>query len=285
MPEIPFIETLVANLAPQVVGQRIRTVQVHSPSVLKTYDPPVSALAGKDVAAVSRRGKLIKFDVSGGLVAVFHLMRDGRFTVSPAARRRTRDVAFALQFDGGQELRLVEAGPKKRAALYVLRAEEASAVEPLGQLGIDPLDVSFTLPVLSAMLDREQAHLKRFLGLQRYIAGIGNAYSDEILWEARLSPFVAASKLNPEERARLYDAIQDVLRRAIEEHRAHFGDRLPMQEPPALLRVHRHAGEPCPRCGSALAAVYYSERETYYCPTCQTEGRVYADRRLSRLLK
>jgi formamidopyrimidine-DNA glycosylase len=285
VPEIPFIETLVANLSPQVVGQRIRSVQMHSPSLLKTYDPPVSALAGKVLEAVSRRGKVIRLDLSGGVVAVFHLMRDGRLAVLPASRRRPRDVAFALQLENGQELRLVEPGPKKRAALYVLRAEEVSSVEPLGRLGLDPLDGAFTLQALSAMLDEEQAHVKRFLGLQRYIAGIGNAYSDEILWEARLSPFVAASKLNPGERARLYQAIQDVLRRAIEEHRAHFGDRLPMQEPPALLRVHRHAGEPCPRCGSPIAAVYYSERETYYCPTCQTEGKVYADRRLSRLLK
>jgi formamidopyrimidine-DNA glycosylase len=135
------------------------------------------------------------------------------------------------------------------------------------------------------MLKDETAQLKRFLTLQRYMTSIGNTFSDEILWEARLSPFVAANRLKADEVARLFAAIRTTLSRALDEHREAFLNKLPVKEPLELLRVHRHGGEPCPRCGTPIAAVHFAERETYYCPQCQTGGKVYADRRLSRLLK
>ncbi len=285
MPEIPFVETLVVNLRPRVVGRRIRGVSLRSASLLKSVDPPVGALPGTTVQGVRRRGKLLLFDLSGALIMVIHLKRDGRLQIVPAPRRATKDVALILHLDGGEDLRLIELGPKKRAGLYLRRADEVDRTEPVAGLGMEPLDDAFTREVLAALLDQARMQVKRFLGTQRYLAGIGNAYSDEVLWEARLSPFAATPSLQEEERARLHAAIRTVLRRSIEEHRVHFGSDLPMREPVDLLRVHRRAGAACPRCGTAIAAVYFSEKETYYCPGCQTGGKVYADRRLSRLLR
>ncbi len=285
MPEIPFVETLVANLRPRVVRRTIRAVHLRSVSLLKSVDPPVSGLQGATIQGVRRRGKLVLCDLSGALVMIIHLKRDGRLAVVPSKQHATKDVALILQLDGGEDLRLIELGPKKRAGLYVRRAEEVEQTEPVGGLGGEPLEAAFTPAAFAAMLGQAKMQLKRFLGTQRYLAGIGNAYGDEILWEARLSPFAPTQSLKAEERSRLYAAIRDVLPRSIAEHRAHFGDDLPMREPVDLLRVHRRAGAACPRCGTPVAAVYFSEKETYYCPGCQTGGKVYADRRLSRLLK
>jgi len=285
VPEIPFVETLVANLRPRVVGRTIRAAHLRSVSLLKSVDPPVTAIQGATIQDVRRRGKLALFDLSGALVMIIHPKRDGRLAIAPSTQRATKDVALILQLDGGEDLRLMELGPKKRAGLYVRRAAEVEQTEPVGGLGVEPLDATFTPEALAAMLDQARMQLKRFLGTQRYLAGIGNAYSDEILWEARLSPFAPTRSLKGEERSRLHAAIREVLQRSIAEHRAHFGDDLPMREPVDLLRVHRRAGEACPRCGTPVAAVYFSEKVTYYCPGCQTGGKVYADRRLSRLLK
>ncbi len=275
----------MANLNPRLAGRVVRRVQLRSVSLLKSVDPPLGALPGAAIQSVRRRGKLLLFDLSNALVMIVHLMRDGRFAVVPSRQRVTRDVALVLELEGGDDLRLVEMGPKKRAGLYLRRAGEVEQTEPVGGLGMEPLDDAFTAERLGALLDEAKMQVKRFLSTQRYLAGIGNAYSDEILWAARLSPFAGTQTLKPEERTRLYAAIGDVLRRAVAEHRDHFGDSLPMREPPVLLRVHRRKGDACPRCGAPVAAVYYSERETYYCPGCQTGGKVYADRRLSRLLK
>src|SRR3989304_1268049 len=247
--------------------------------------PRVTAIRGAAIQDVRRRGKLALFDLSGALVMIIHPKRDGRLAIAPSTQRATKDVALILQLDGGEDLRLMELGPKKRAGLYVRRAAEVEQTAPVGGLGVEPLDATFTPEALAAMLDQARMQLKRFLGTQRYLAGIGNAYSDEILWEARLSPFAPTRSLKGEERSRLHAAIRDVLQRSLAAHRAHFGDDLPMREPVDLLRVHRRAGEACPRCGTPVAAVYFSEKETYYCPGCQTGGKVYADRRLSSLLK
>ncbi|MDR7427753.1 MAG: DNA-formamidopyrimidine glycosylase family protein [Armatimonadota bacterium] len=285
MPEIPWLEALVAALRPQVSGRTIRATHLHSAALLKSVHPPLEALAGATVQDVRRRGKLLLFDLSGGLVMIVHLGRDGRLQVVPSGQRLAKDVALALALDDGNDLRLVERGPKKRAGLYLRRAEEVEGTEPLSTLGLEPLDEAFSAPVLAAMLAQAQMQLKRFLTSQRYLAGIGNAWADEILWEARLSPFALTGSLQPEEQQRLHTAIREVLQRSIEEHRARFGQTLPLREPEDLFRIHRRAGQECPRCGGRLAAVYFQERETSYCPGCQTGGKVYADRRLSRLLK
>ncbi|MEX0765954.1 MAG: DNA-formamidopyrimidine glycosylase family protein [bacterium] len=291
MPELPFIQVLVDNLAPRITGRTIRHVHLASPSVLKTVEPPLSETQGRAIERVRRTGKLILLDLDGGLSVAFHLMRNGRLQVAPArvsgqrSPRPSKDVALIMMLDDDQELRFVEIGPKKRAALYVLPADGMFEREPLQGLGLDPLSDEFTPDRLKDMLAQDAGQLKHFLTLQRYITGIGNAFSDEILWAARLSPFVRASKLAPEEIATLYQGIRATLIRGLQEHRQAFTGNLPTKEPLQLLRVHRHGGEPCPRCGTKIAQVAYAEKETYYCPSCQTGGKVYADRRLSRLLK
>lgn len=292
MPELPFIQVLAENLAREVSGRTITSARVVSPAILKTFDPPVTTLDGQRIQVVRRVGKIVVFDLSGDLVLAVHLMRDGRFQLAPrdprprrATARPPKPLAFVLDLDDGRQLRLVEHGPKKRAGVYVLRSGDAAAREPLAGLGADPLGDAFSADALAAMLRTETGQLKRVLTMQRHVTGIGNAFADEILWHAQLSPLAAPSRLTADEVTRLHSAIRDVLGTALERHRAHFGDDLPSKEPVELLRVHRHAGEPCPRCGTAIAAISYAEKETFYCPGCQTGGKVYADRRMSRLLK
>lgn len=285
MPELPFLQVLAENLDAQVRGRAITGVRLHSPSLLRTVDPPLRALAGGRIAGVRRMGKLIIIGIGEDLALVLHLMRDGRIQLGPPRTRPGRDLALQLRLDDGREMRLVEHGLKKRAAAYVRRRAALESDEPLAGLGMDPLDPAFSPAVLGRLLAQERVQVKRFLTLQRSLTGIGNAYADEILWEGRLSPFMTTDRLEATQIAALHAAIARTLERALAEHRAHFGPALPSQEPPDLLRVHRHGGEPCPRCGSRIAAVAYAERETYYCPACQTGGKVHADRRMSRLLR
>lgn len=285
MPELPFLQVLAENLDAQVGGRTIAALRLHSPSLLRTVDPPLGALNGRRIEGARRTAKLIVIEFSGDLALVLHLMRDGRVQVGAPRARPGKDLALAMRLDDGREVRVVELGPKKRAAAYVLRRAAMAAQEPLAGLGLDPFDPAFTPERLEIWLADEPARLKRFLTLQRSITGVGNAYSDEILWEAHLSPFLPARRLGAGEVRVLHQAILRTLQRALEEHRAHFGDALPSKESPELLRVHRHSGEPCPRCGTRIAEVAYTEKETYYCPACQTGGKVYADRRMSRLLK
>lgn len=284
MPELPFLQVLAENVDAQIRGRTVTAARLYSVSLLKSLDPPLSALVGRRLTGSRRIAKLIVLQTET-LSLVLHLMRDGRVQIGAPRTRPGKDLALGLRLEGGQELRVVERGPKKRASAYVVPTGELAAREPAAGLGIDPFAQELTAARLHEMLRGESAQLKRFLTLQRYITGIGNAYSDEILWEARLSPFVAAKRLDGTAAAALLAAIRRTLHRALQEHRAHFGEALPAREPVELLRVHRHAGEPCPRCGTPIAEVAYAERETYYCPSCQTGGKVYADRRMSRLLK
>jgi formamidopyrimidine-DNA glycosylase len=291
MPELPFVTVLVENLQPKVEGRTIVDVIVRSVYVLKTADPPIGSLTGRRIEHISRRGKLLVFHLTDGLVMVMHLRRNGRLQVFPRGKARTaKDLAITLMLDDGNDLRLIEVGPKKAASLWVFPAgQEAGGKQPgseaLAGLGIEPLTPAFTRDALAAMLREARTHLKRFLVLQRYVVGIGNAFSDEILWAARLSPHTVTSTLADDEVARLHHAVREVLEEAVATHRKEFTGTLPMREPLHLLRVHRHGKEPCPRCGTPIAVIYYENRETYYCPTCQAGGKVYADRRRSRLLK
>jgi formamidopyrimidine-DNA glycosylase len=286
MPELPFVTILAENLRPRGEGRTIEDVLVRGVSALKTFDPPVGSLAGCHITGIHRRGKLLIFDLRPGLVMVMHLRRNGRLQVLPRGTGRTaRDLAIAFALDNGTDLRMIEIGPKKAASVWLFHAGDEDGREPLAGLGIEPLSPEFTAATLAEMLRAERTQVKRFLTLQRYIAGIGNAYSDEILWEARLSPLALTVSLTPDETARLHGAVRAVLETAVDAHRREFAGALPMREPLHLLRVHRHGKEPCPRCGTPIAVIYYGERETYYCPVCQTKGVVYADRRRSRLLK
>ncbi len=286
MPELPFVAVLVENLRAQVEGRTIDDVLVRSVYVLKTFDPPITDIKTRRIARIERRGKLLVFHLSGGLAMVVHLRRNGRLQILPRGKGRTaRDLAITFALDGGTDLQLIELGPKKAASVWLFPAGQEPTVEPLAGLGLEPLAGEFTREALAGLLGEERTHLKRFLTLQRHVVGIGNAFADEILWEARLSPQAMTSALDDAEVARLHGAIRKVLEEAVAAHRKEFAGALPMREPVHLLRVHRHGKEPCPRCGTAIAVIYYEDRETYYCPTCQAGGKIYADRRRSRLLR
>ncbi len=239
--------------------------------------PPSNAAAPSTVAAPS-------------IVLVMHLMRNGRVQLVPrpvgrdASTRGGRDLALVIALCGGTDLRMIEMGPKKAASVWLYRAGE-EARGPLAALGVEPLSDGCTPEALAPMLREERMRLKPFLLSQRHMTGIGNAYADEILWEARLSPQALTTALADPEIARLHAATVTTLERAIDAHRADLAGALPMKEPLSLLRVHRHGNEPCPRCGTPIAVIYYEDRETYYCPSCQAGGKVYADRRRSRLLR
>lgn len=298
MPELPFLTVLAENLRAQAEGRTIEDVRVRSASVLKTFDPPITALRGATITGVRRRGKFLLVDLAPPLVLVMHLMRNGRLRLAPRRAepggsrgggrlrvgRGGRDLALVFALDGGTDLQLIEMGPKKAASVWVLRPGEEAA-GPLAGLGIEPLSPVFTADALAAMLRGERTRLKPFLLTQRYLVGIGNAYADEILWEARLSPQALTNALTDAEAARLHGAIVSTLERAVRAHRAALAGALPMKEPMDLLHVHRHGKEPCLRCGTPIAVIYYEDRETYYCPACQAGGKVYADRRRSRLLR
>jgi formamidopyrimidine-DNA glycosylase len=280
-----------------VRGRTIEDVLVRSVSVLKTVDPPITALRGARIVDVRRRGKYLLFDLDPPLTLVMHLRRNGRLKSvprpdgrqarggrAPAGAWGGRDLALIVRLDGETDLVMIEMGPKKSASVWLCRAGTEIA-GPLAGLGVEPLSPQFTPEALGPMLRSERMRLKPFLLLQRHVVGIGNAYADEILWEARLSPQAMTSALRDGEISALHGAIVSTLERAVEGHRRELGDALPMAEPPGLLSVHRHGGEPCPRCGTPIAVIFYEDRETYYCPACQAGGRVYADRRRSRLLR
>jgi formamidopyrimidine-DNA glycosylase len=286
MPELPFVTVVVENLAAFVTGHTVEDVLVRGVSVLKTFDPPITALRGRQVLRVRRRGKLLLLEFQGDLVLVIHLRRNGRLRTAPRGTgRRGRDLAFVLAFDQGPDLQMIEMGPKKAASVWLFSAGRVETAEPLDGLGIEPLSPGWTPAALTEALRRARMRLKAFLVTQRHVVGIGNTYADEILWEARLSPQVMTTTLDDDEVVRLHRAVVTTLERGIETHRAAAAGGLPMKEPLAGLMVHRKGGEPCPRCGTRIAVIYYEDRETYYCPTCQAAGKVYADRRRSRLLR
>jgi formamidopyrimidine-DNA glycosylase len=285
MPELPFVTVVAENLGALVAGRTVGDIIVRGVSVLKTFDPPITALRGRQVTAVRRRGKLLILE-AGGLAAIIHLKRNGRLLAVPRGTKRSaRDLALVLAFDQGPDIQMIEMGPKKAAAVWIVPADRLRAAEPLQGLGMEPLSPEWTFETLARDLRAVRMRLKAFLVTQRYVVGIGNTYADEILWEARLSPQATTSALDGDEVARLHRAVRATLERGIEEHRAAAAEGLPMKEPPAHLAVHRRGGEPCPRCGTRIAVIYYEDRETYYCPACQAEGKVYADRRRSRLLR
>jgi len=286
MPELPFVTVVVENLEPLVAGRTVEDVVVRGVSVLKTVDPSITDLRGRQIAGVRRRAKLLLLGFTGGLVLVIHLRRNGRFRAVPRGTRRTaRDLALMLALDRGPDVQMIEMGPKKAASVWVFPADRVDTAEPLAGLGIEPFSPEFTSDALVRVLRDARMRLKAFLVTQRYVVGIGNTYADEILWEACLSPQAMTTALDEEEVRRLHGAIISTLERGIDVHRSAAAGGLPMKEPLEGLAVHRKGGEPCPRCGTRIAVIYYEDRETYYCPVCQAEGKVYADRRRSRLLR
>jgi len=283
MPELPDVVAYLTALQPRVVGKPLIQLRLGSPFVLRTFDPPITAVEGKRVIALRRLGKRIVFDLEDDLHLVLHLMIAGRLHWRPAgASLATRTSLAAFDFPGGALL-LTEAGSKKRAALHLVRGEAALAEHVRGGLEVLESD----LGSFRAALTRENHTLKRALTDPRLFSGIGNAYSDEILHRARLSPAKLTSRLSADEVSRLYDAARGVLgdwtsRLAAEARRAFPEKVTAFREG---MAVHGRFGKPCPVCGTKVQRIVYAENESNYCPTCQTGGKLLADRALSQLLK
>ena len=286
MPELPEVHALVADLRGRLVGREIARLDVVAFAALKTYDPPVSALEGATVAAVDRHGKYL--DITAGEVhLVIHLARAGWLRwrdKAPVAtvKRGAGPIAARLVLDDGTGFDLTEAGTKKSLALHVVRSP--GDVERVATLGPDPLADAFTEEVFAGILaDAGRSQIKGVLRDQRLIAGIGNAYSDEILHVAKMSPFKPAN-MPPDDVRVLYAAVQSTLRDAVARSEGLAASEL-KGEKKSNLRVHGRFGEPCPVCGDAVKQVIYADSTFQYCPTCQTGGKPLADRVLSRLLK
>ncbi len=282
MPELPDITVYIEALERRVVGETLTKVRVASPAVLRTYDPPYSAPQGKPVVGLSRLGKRIVFEFPDELFLVIHLMVAGRLQWKPPGTAVPKKVGLAaLDFDVGS-LILTEQGTKKRAGIWMLKGKEALQSENRG--GVEPLDAS---PAeFAAALTAENRTLKRALTDPRIFSGIGNSFSDEILWAARLSPVTRTRQLSADEIERLRVATVDQLNHWTDLLRKQVGDGWPTKVTAFRpeMAVHGKFGEPCPRCGTVVQRIVYADNETNYCPTCQTSGKLLADRSLSRLL-
>ena len=282
MPELPEVEITARRLDDALRGAQIESALAPGINALKTFDPPLDALEGRAITGIRRRGKNLVIDVSGDLTLLVHLMSAGRLQLfGKRAGPRDRSSRLLVRMADGRELRLREFGTKQAAWIKLLHADELEADEALAKLGPE----AWPLPPveLREILDAPRP-LHTLLRDQRVIAGIGRSWVDEILWTARLSPFKRGDDLDEDEIAALRAAITAVLDRAIEHYERvvalPIADKLPLP-----LEVHRHQGEPCPRCGATIEAVHYEDYIMCYCPAEQTGGKVLKDRRLSRLLK
>jgi len=282
MPELPEITAYLEGLQRTVVGRPLERVRLRSPSLLRTWEPPLSSAEGRRVEGVRRLGKRVVWEMEGGLFLVFHLMISGRFHWKKRGAAVPKKGAHAaFDFPEGTVL-VTEQATKKRASLHVVSGEAALAELDPG--GLEVLDAS--LAAFREVLTRENRTLKRALTDPRVLSGIGNAHSDEILLFAGLSPLQLTRNLTEEESARLYDMARRSLEEWTERLREEFGDRFPERITafhPAM-GAHGRYGEPCPVCGAPIQRIRYADRETNYCAVCQTGGKVLADRGLSRLL-
>jgi formamidopyrimidine-DNA glycosylase len=286
VPELPEVAALAAFLTERAVGHVVARVDTPAISALKTFDPPVTALAGLELTGAGRYGKFLDLDVSG-LHLVVHLSRAGwlhwRDTLPPAPPKPGRGpIALRLHLDDGSGFDLTEQGTQKRLAAYVVHA--VTDVPGVARLGPDALDPALTPERFAELLRGHGGQVKGALTDQTLIAGIGNAYSDEILHAAKLSPFKLTSRLTDAELSRLYPAVVDTLRDAVDRSIGQKAATL-KAEKRSGLQVHARTGLPCPVCGDTVREVSFADRSLQYCPTCQTGGQPLADRRLSKLLR
>jgi formamidopyrimidine-DNA glycosylase len=284
MPELPEVEITARRLDEALRGATIESALAPGINALKSYDPPLSELASHRIERVSRRGKHLLVHVSDELVLLIHLMSAGRLQLyDKRTGPRDRTARLLVRVQDGRELRLREFGTKQAAWVKLLREEELEGEEVLTTLGPEAWPDPPPPAALAELLAGARP-LHKLLRDQRTIVGIGRSWVDEILWRACLSPFKRGGDLDEDELARLREAIVSALGSALEHYeqavQLPIPDKLPMP-----LQVHRHEGQPCPRCGATLQSVHFEDYVIAYCPRCQTEGRVLKDRRLSRLLK
>lgn len=286
MPEMPEVQGLVDFLGGRITGLRIVRATVANIAALKTYDPPIDALKDAEITGAARHGKFIDLATTGPHL-VFHLAKAGWLRwydelPQTIIRPGKTPIALRVALSDGSGFDLTEAGTKKSLAVYVVR--DPADVPGVARLGPDPLDPAFTHETFAELLAGRRTQIKGVLRDQMIIAGVGNAYSDEILHAAKMSPYALASSLSPDDVGRLYDAMTETLTDAVAEASG---------KPPAELKdakrrgmqVHGRRGEACPVCGDEVRSVYFADNSLEYCPTCQTGGKILADRRLSRLLK
>jgi formamidopyrimidine-DNA glycosylase len=283
MPELPDITLYIEALRQRILDRRLERARILSPFLLRSVEPPLDAALAASVVAFERLGKRIAIGFDNDVWLVIHLMIAGRLHWRPEwPASFTRQTALALGFEAGT-LTLTEAGTKKRASLHVVRGRAALATHQPGGIEIDRASAH----EFEAVLKRRNHTLKRALTDPRLISGIGNAYSDEILHRARLSPVTLTSRLTSEECSRLLSATREVLAEWIERLRAKTGGEFPSKVTAFHdeMAVHGRYGKPCPVCKTTVQRIRYADNETNYCPRCQTHGRLLADRSLSRLLK
>ena len=283
MPELPDIETYLFALRKRLVGQELKNVRIASPFLLRSVEPKLETAFGKKVREFERLGKRIVFVLEGDLYLVLHLMIAGRFRWgAPEAKIPGKLGLAAFDFDNGTLL-LTEASKKKRASLMLVHGE--TALRTLNPGGAEPFEITFD--AFESLLKAENHTLKRSLTDPRILSGIGNAYSDEILHRAKLSPVLLTSRLTTEQTGRLFEAMKEVLtewkERLIAQLATDFPKKVTAFRPE--MAVHGRFGQPCPVCGDHVQRIVFKDRETNYCATCQTGGRLLADRALSRLLK
>ncbi len=281
MPELPEVEITARRLNTALVGASVESAVAPGMNVMKTFDPALEELVGREVTGVRRVGKMPVVEF-GDLALLIHLMSAGRLRLfDKRASLKDRASRVLVRLEDGRELRLREFGTKQRAWAKLLASDEVNDDEAVTRLGPEAWPAP-PLDEFAARIDQPR-HLHPLLRHQGDISGIGRSWVDEILWEARLSPFKKGSELDEEETVRLHGALH-VLGDAIDHYEETIGEQLP-DKVPMPLQVHKREGQPCPRCGTTIEAVFFSEHQTNYCPKEQTGGRVLKDRRLSRLLK
>jgi len=281
MPELPEVEITARRLNSTLAGAKVESALAPGMNVMKTFEPPLEELVGREITAIRRVGKMPVVEF-GDLALLIHLMSAGRLRAfDKRASPKDRASRVLVRLEDGRELRLREFGTKQRAWAKLLGAEAVAEDEAVATLGPEAWPPP-PLEAFTAAIDQPR-HLHPLLRRQRDIAGIGRSWVDEILWEARLSPFKQGTELSEEEIERLHAALH-VLGDAIEHYEQTLGEDLP-DKLPMPLRIHKREGEPCPRCGTTIEAFFFAEHQTNYCPKEQSGGRVLKDRRLSRLLK